>query len=766
MSNPPSRRTFLKLGGAVGAGAALSGIPPFTANADVTRPTGLELVPDGQATTLWYPAPAVEGKIIEQGLPIGNGRIGALVGGDPAADFLYLADASLWTGGANDVLEDDGQFPYEREKFGTLGLLAKVRISVPAHTGVTGYRRTLDLSNGVVVITYRHDGVRYRREYFVSHPDDVVVVRLSGGPVTGSVSLEPTRGEPMSGPAAFTGTFANGLKYACTAAGGVTFTGSREVVIVLSGGTNYVPDAARKFLDASLDPLALAKQKASKALRAGGGALLGTHVADYRRLYDRMTVDLGQSPPAKRALDTWSRLVARHDDPATPDPELEASYLQFGRYLTITGSRDGLPMGLQGLWQNTNTPDWMSDYHTDINVQMNYWLADRAALPGSFTALADYCLAQLPVWTDSTKRLFNDPRNRFRNTGGKIGGWAIAFSTNIYGGSGWWWHPAGNAWLCNSLWDHYAFTQDKAYLARIYPLLKGAAEFWEARLLPMTVDGREVLVDDHDWSPEHGPQDTLGNTYSQEIVWDLFEHYRDAVAVLGRDRAYGDRIAGLQRKLYLPKVSPTTGWLEEWMSPDNLGETTHRHLSPLIGFFPGDRIAADTASPELLDGVRALLVARGMDSYGWACAWRSACWARLKDAEKAYQLLLTVLRPSVANGNGTAPNFFDMYSQGSYTIFQIDANLGAPAAMAEMLVYSRPGVLELLPALPSAWARSGRVTGIGARGGFEVDLSWRDGKVTRAVVRSVGGTRTEVRAGGWRRVLSLRPGQSVTVQPS
>ncbi len=723
-------------------------------------------MPDDRATTLWYPAPAAEDKIIEQGLPIGNGRIGALVGGDPADDFLYLTDASLWTGGANDVLEDDGQFPYEREKFGTLGLLAKLRISVPAHTGVTDYRRTLDLSNGVVVITYRHQGVRYRREYFAGHPDDVVVIRLSGGPVTGAVSLEPTRGETMAGATGFTGTFGNGLEYACTVAGGTTFSGSRDVVIVLSGGTNYVPDAARKFLDASLDPLALAKQKASKALRAGGGALLATHVADYRRLYDRMTVDLGQSPPAKRALDTWSRLLARHDDPATPDPELEASYLQFGRYLTITGSRDGLPMGLQGLWQNTNTPDWMSDYHTDINVQMNYWLADRAALPGSFTALADYCLAQLPVWTDSTNRLFNDPRNRFRNTSGKIGGWAVAFSTNIYGGSGWWWHPGGNAWLCNSLWDHYAFTQDKAYLARIYPLLKGACEFWEARLLPMTVGGREVLVDDHDWSPEHGPQDTRGNTYSQEIVWDLFEHYREAVAVLGRDRAYGDRIAGLQRKLYLPEVSPTTGWLEEWMSPDNLGETTHRHLSPLIGFFPGDRIAADTAPKALLDGVRALLIARGMDSYGWATAWRSACWARLKDADRAYQLLLTVLRPSVANGNGTAPNFFDMYSQGSYTIFQIDANLGAPAAMVEMLVYSRPGVLELLPALPAAWAGAGRVTGIGARGGFEVDLAWRAGKVTEAVIRSVGGTRTEVRAGSWKRTIGLRPGGSVTVRPS
>ncbi|MGW3993710.1 glycosyl hydrolase family 95 catalytic domain-containing protein [Amycolatopsis sp. NPDC004772] len=764
MSNPPSRRTFFKLGGAVGAGLAFSGIPPFVASADVLRPAVADLVPDARATTLWYPAPAAEDKIIEQGLSIGNGRIGALVGGDPAADFLYLADASLWTGGANDVLDDDGQFPYEREKFGTLGLLAKLRISVPAHTGVTDYRRALDLSNGLVVITYRYQGVRYHREYFASHPDDVVVIRFSGGPVTGSVSLEPTRGETSSGATAFTGTFANGLKYACTVAGGATFSGD-DVVIVLSGGTNYVPDAARKFLDASLDPLALAKRKAAAAQAAGGGALRATHVADYRRRYDRMSVDLGRSSPAQRALDTWSRLVARHDRPEVPDPELEASYLQFGRYLTITGSRDGLPMGLQGLWQNTNTPDWMSDYHTDINVQMNYWLADRAALPESFTALAGYCLAQLPVWTDSTNRLFNDPRNRYRNTSGKVAGWAVAFSTNIYGGSGWWWHPGGNAWLCNSLWDHYAHTQDKAYLARIYPLLKGAAEFWDARLLPMTVDGREVLVDDHDWSPEHGPQDARGITYAQEIVWDLFEHYREAVAVLGRDRAYGDRIAGLQKKLYLPKVSPATGWLEEWMSPDNLGETTHRHLSPLIGFFPGDRIAADTAPRELLDGVRALLIARGMDSYGWATAWRSACWARLKDAERAYQLLLTVLRPSVDNGNGTAPNFFDMYSQGSYAIFQIDANLGAPTAMLEMLVYSRPGVLELLPALPSAWAASGRVTGIGVRGGFEVDVAWQAGKVTKAVIRSVGGTRTEVRAGTWRRTITLRPGASITVRP-
>jgi alpha-L-fucosidase 2 len=783
---PPFRRTFLKLGGAVGAGVAgvaFGGLRPFTASADVQRPASVDLVPDDKATTLWYPAPAAEDKIIEQGLPIGNGRIGGLAGGDPAADFLYLADASLWTGGANDVLEDDGQFPYEREKFGTFGLLAKVRIAIPAHTGVTGYRRTLDLSNGLVTVTYTYRGVRYRREIYSSYPDDVVVVRLSqqgGGSYTGSVALEGTRGEVVTG-AAFTAALDNGLKYAtvvkASSTGGsvapqgnaVGFTGCKDVVIVISGGTNYVPDAAKGYLDKAADPRAIATQKAAKALTAGGDALRTTHVADYQRLYNRMTVDLGPSSSVKRSLDSWSRLAVRYTNPAEPDPELEASYLQFGRYLTITGSRAGqygLPISLQGLWQSNNTPDWMSDYHTDINLQMNYWLPDRAALSSSFTVLADYCLAQLPVWTANTNKLFNDPRNRFRNSSGKIGGWAVAFSTNIYGGSGWWWHPGGNAWLCNSLWDHYAFTQDKAYLARIYPLLKGACEFWDARLITMTVDGREVLVDDNDWSPEHGPQDAKGITYAQEIVWDLFAHYREAAVLLGRDRAYSDRIAGLQAKLALPKVSPKSGWLEEWMSPDNLGETTHRHLSPLIGFFPGDRIAADTSPKELLDGVRALLTARGMDSFGWACAWRAACWARLKDGERAYKLLLTVLRPSVNNGNGTAPNFFDMYSQGSYTIFQIDANLGAPTAMLEMLLYSRPGVIELLPALPSAWAPSGRVTGIGARGGFEVDLEWRKGKVTKATIRSVGGTKTEVRAGTWRRAITLRPGESVTVRPS
>lgn len=436
----------------------------------------------------------------------------------------------------------------------------------------------------------------------------------------------------------------------------------------------------------------------------------------------------------------------------------------------ICGSRDGLPMGLQGPWLDGNDPDWMGDYHTDINVQMNYWMSDRAGLPGCFDAFTDYCLAQLPSWSEATRELFNDPRNRFRNSSGKVAGWAVAFSTNIHGGSGWWWHPAANAWLANTLYSHYEYTQDRRLLARIYPLLKGACEFWQARLVTTTVTdpvsgkSREVLVDDKDWSPEQGPQDALGNTYSQELVWALFGNFAAAGEVLGKDAGYRRTIAALRERLYLPQVSPTTGWLEEWMSPDNLGETEHRHLSPLIGLFPGDRIRPGHSPADILTGARNLLVARGMDSYGWANAWRALCWARLKDGETAYRLITTNLRPSTDNTNGTAVNFFDIYQvEENRSIFQIDANFGTPTAMVETLVYSRPGHIELLPALPSAWAASGHISGVGARGGFVVDLTWQQGRVVSAVLRSVGGRTTTVTASGVTRTVRLSPGGSVTL---
>jgi alpha-L-fucosidase 2 len=399
---------------------------------------------------------------------------------------------------------------------------------------------------------------------------------------------------------------------------------------------------------------------------------------------------------------------------------------------------------------------------------MNYWMADRAGLTPCFDAFTDYCVAQLPSWTDLTRRLFDDPRNRYRNSSGQNAGWTVAISTNPYGGGGWWWHPAGNAWLCNSLWEHYEFTASRAHLKKIYPLLKGACQFWEARLLTHTLPdtGREVLIADSDWSPEQGPLDAKGITYAQELVWALFGNFRTAAAELGRDTEYARTVGALRDRLYLPVVSPKTGWLEEWMSPDNLGETTHRHLSPLIGLFPGDRIRPDGSTPaDIVAGATALLTARGMDSFGWANAWRALCWARLKNPGKAYQLIVNNLRPSTGGGNGTAPNLFDIYQvEQGRGIFQIDANFGTPAAALEMLLYSRPGHLELLPALPDAWAASGSLTGAGARGGFVVDLRWRDGKPTEVRIRSIGGTMTSVGYAGTSRTVRLKPGESVTLK--
>ncbi|MGW2048451.1 glycosyl hydrolase family 95 catalytic domain-containing protein [Streptomyces sp. NPDC001858] len=781
MTPRPSRRTLLSLAATTGA---LATLPTFTATAAPERPPAAAVGESDPRHLLWWQAPADDHSMIEQGLPVGNGRLGALASNDPGRELLLITDATLWTGGLNDTLDADGQFPYGRSDFGSFTLLARLTVDLPDHdlSGVNGYRRTLDLAQAVLTTTYVRSGVTYRRQIFASRPDDVIVLHFTqsgGGRYTGSVTLDGAHGEAATGAESFGAALPNGLRYgaAVTAHGSggrvrvngtrIDFTGCTDLTVVVSGGTDYAPDAEANYRDPSLDPRKLSRTKVRAAAAHPVGTLLRTHVADHQALYGRLDLSLGESTAEQRSLDTWQRLTARARD-TTPDPELEAAYLQFGRYLMISGSRGSLPLNLQGLWLDGNDPDWMGDYHTDINLQMNYWMADRTGLSPCFDALTDYCVAQLPSWTALTRTLFDDPRNRYRNSSGKNAGWTIAISTNPHGGMGWWWHPAGNAWLANTLWEHYEFTRSRTHLARIYPLLKGACAFWEARLLPKTLPGsaREVLVADSDWSPEHGPLDAQGITYAQELVWELFGHYGEAAAELGEDAAYADTIAGLRKRLYLPEVSPRTGWLQEWMSPDNLGETTHRHLSPLVGLFPGDRIRPDGSTPkDIVDGATALLTARGMHSFGWANAWRALCWARLKNAENAYELVMANLRPSTGGGNGTAFNLFDVYEvEPGRGIFQIDANFGTPAAMTEMLLYSRPGHLELLPALPAAWAAAGHVTGLPARGGFVADLRWRDGMPTSLRLRSVGGRTTTVAYAGTSRTVDLRPGESVTLK--
>ncbi|MEU6208023.1 glycoside hydrolase N-terminal domain-containing protein, partial [Micromonospora musae] len=465
----PSRRGFLALATASGLATALGGVPAFAASAAPRRPTESPLLSPSEAARnqLWWSAPGSVNSLIEQGLPVGNGRLGALASNDPARELLTISDATLWTGGLNDTLQSDGQFPYGRDDFGSLTLLGTLTVDIPEHDlgVVDNYRRTLDLAQGLIGATYEIDGVSYRRQIFASRPDDAIVLHFSRegrGTYTGTVSLAGTHGEVTTADgryASFGASFANGLKYgaAVTAhsssgtvavqGNSITFTGCRDLTVVVSGGTNYAPDAGTGFRDPSVEPERLARAKVLAAARESLRDLLHTHVADFRPLFERFDLDLGTSSPAQRELDTWGRLTARWRD-NVPDPELEAAYVQFGRYLTISGSRGSLPMGLQGPWLDGNDPDWMGDYHTDVNIQMSYWLADRAGLSDCFDALADYCVAQLPAWTDVTRRLFNTATNRFRNSSGRVAGWTVAFSTNPYGGSGWWWHPAGNAWLC------------------------------------------------------------------------------------------------------------------------------------------------------------------------------------------------------------------------------------------------------------------------------------------------------------------------------
>lgn len=791
-----SRRAVLGLG-LVGAALALTGLPSFTSPAHaLVRPQGAALVPDADAVKLWYRSPGTVPLMIEEGLAIGNGRLGGLITGDPGADTTYLSDCTLWLGGINLNVVGGGQLSYTTEQFGSAQMLATTTLHVDGHdlAGVTGYRRELDLSNGVVRVGYAKGGVAYDRTSFASHPDDVVVTRLGqrgGGTYRGRFVLAGTHGEATgaaTGSTAsnttvtFSGAFDNGLRYGAAATvvapdgtvrvegGEIVFDGCSELLIIVSGGTDYRPTPETEFKDPSIDPTQIAVDRLDAAREAGFDDLLASHVEDHRRLFEAQTVDLGTSSAEQRSMDTWTRLKARAGVDAAPDPELEANYLQFGRYLTIAGSRDSLPINLQGPWLEGNAPEWKADYHTDINIQMNYWLTDRARLGECFDALTDYCLSQLSSWEHSTQTLFQDSRNGFRNTSERVAGWTVAISTNIYGGGGWWWNPTGGAWLTNTLFDHYDFTQDTAFLDKIYPLLKGACDFWEARLITTTVtdpdtgESREVLIDDHDWSAEHGPTNARGITYAQELVWQLFANLQTASRVLGRDAEYASMIEGLQDRLHLPRVSAKTGWLQEWMTDDNLGDTTHRHLSPLVGVFPGDRINTDDSPEEIIDGVRNMLIARGMDSYGWATSWRGLCWARLKNANRAYRTVLNVIKPSLGGSNGTCTNFFDMYSFGSRAIFQIDANMGTPTTMLEMLVYSRPGVIELLPASPEAWG-TGRVTQVGARGGFVVDLEWKDRQVTAATITSVGGTDTLVRYGTWEQQVSLASGQSVVVHP-
>jgi alpha-L-fucosidase 2 len=630
-----------------------------------------------------------------------------------------------------------------------VGIPLRAEAAVPA-----GYARRLSLSEGIHAVRVPGQSTR---ETFASKPAEVVVARYVGErPLSGSVRLRDAHGNPTVAEGAElrgAGRFSNGLEFASgvrvlAPRGGrlraegaaVAFEACPELVVLIAARTNYRMDAAAGFRGEAPGPRLRADL--DRAAAAGFADLRSAHVADHRSLMDRVSVDWGSTDPAAAALPTDARLACVAKGGA--DPDLEETLFQYGRYLLVGSSRPGdLPANLQGVWNASNEPAWASDYHTNINLQMNYWLALPANLAECNLPLVDWLAAMAPGSRAATRA---DPR-----FGGKVRGWTVRTSMNIRGGHGWEWNLPGNAWLVQHAWEHYAFTRDRSFLRdKAYPMLREVSEFWVDHLKALP-DG--TLVVPMGWSPEHGPRED-GVAHDQQLVWDLFQNTIEAGEALGLDPAFREELRARQARLLGPKVG-RWGQLMEWAVDRDNPSDNHRHTSHLLAVHPGRQISRER-TPGLAAAAAKSLAARGTvgDSRrSWTWPWRCALWARLGEPERCAEMIRGLLT------HNTLPNLF-----ANHPPFQLDGNYGITAGICEMLVQSHAGEVALLPALPKAWSE-GSAAGLRARGAVTVRrMTWSGGRLTEAELVSEVDQTLPVRVNGELRPVDFRAGRPVTLR--